>query len=108
MLKIIPTNRYKKEVKKLYKKYKSIIKDTSKLEEILNSNPKAGIDLGSNFYKLRLQNSDKNKGKSSGYRVITYFIDENDVIYLVTIYDKSDIINVSTEKLIDIINSEFI
>jgi mRNA-degrading endonuclease RelE of RelBE toxin-antitoxin system len=106
MPKIIPTEKYKREAKKLYKKYKNLIKDTSVLEDILTQNPQAGIDLGSNLYKLRLKNSNKNKGKSSGYRIITYFIDENDVIYLVTIYDKSDTENISTEKLLDIINSE--
>jgi hypothetical protein len=40
-------------------------------------NPKLGQSLGSNLYKIRLSASDKGKGKSGGFRLITYLIQEH-------------------------------
>jgi mRNA-degrading endonuclease RelE of RelBE toxin-antitoxin system len=34
--------------------------------------------------------SSKGKGKSGGARVITYVLVENEIVYLVAIYDKSE------------------
>lgn len=34
--------------------------------------------------------SSKGKGKSAGARVITHFFIENSIVYLLSIYDKSD------------------
>ena len=60
-IELIPS--FKKDVKKLSKKYKNINKDLSKLSEIFNSsNPKElGISIGKNCYKYRLKNSDNQK-----------------------------------------------
>jgi len=52
-----------------------------------------GNSYGSNIYKVRLADESKGKGKSGGFRVITYVIEENAEstdIYLITIYDKSE------------------
>ena len=54
----------------------------------LIKNPLMGTELGNNTYKIRIKNSDNNRGKSGGYRIITYIVDENCKIYLVTIYSK--------------------
>ena len=58
------------------------------------------INLGSGVYKVRIANSDKNSGKSSGYRLISYLKLIDNELYLVFIYDKSEIENL-TEKEID-------
>jgi len=68
----------KKDVKKLYKKYKSIKKDLLNVIEILEKNPQSGIHLGKNFYKIRIKNSDNTKGKSGGYRVIYSLLSKED------------------------------
>ena len=88
--KIIPTDEFLKNLKKLAKKNKNIKKDILDLIDILENNPKEGVYLGNNTYKIRLKNSNNNKGKSGGYRIITYLIDENFEIYLITIYSKSN------------------
>ncbi|MBQ5551241.1 MAG: addiction module toxin RelE, partial [Bacteroidales bacterium] len=57
---------------------------------------------GSSMYKHRMSISSKGKGKSGGTRVITYNVKqtENDVVItLMTIYDKSEISNVSDSYL---------
>jgi hypothetical protein len=48
----------------------------------------------------------KNKGKSGGFRIITYFLLDNDIdndIYLVIIYDKSDIDDIPKNELLKIV-----
>lgn len=42
------------------------------------------------IYKIRLAIKSKGKGKSGGARVITYVLTDNNEIYLLTIYDKSE------------------
>jgi len=102
--KVIPTPEFIKNLKALKKRYKSIKKDILLLSEKLEENPKIGICLGNNIYKIRVKNSDNNKGKSAGYRIITYLIDEDLEIYLVTIYSKTDRENILDYELQDIIS----
>ena len=106
MIEIIALNSFKKEYKKLKKRYKRIDSDIISIEEDIVYNPKSGIDLGEGFYKTRVKNSDKNRGKSGGYRIITYYIDDDGVVYLVSIYDKGDKDSVSVEQLKEIIKKE--
>lgn len=65
----------------------------------LEQNPFGGEPLGHHTYKNRMSISSKGKGKSGGARVITYNIkkiaDDEIVITLMTIYDKSEINNVT-------------
>ena len=105
-LSIIPFKSFVKDIKKLKKRYKNILNDIEEFKNTLISNPNIGISLGNGIYKVRVKNSNKNQGKSSGYRVITCFIDENNIVYLVKIYDKSEIANIKTSKLIELINDE--
>ena len=96
---IIATQNFKKEIKKLAKKYPSMKNDFSILLEQLESDPKKGIDLGNNCYKIRMAISSKRKGKSGGARVITCFKIQKDSLYLLSIFDKSDKENISDKDL---------
>ncbi len=100
---IKPLESFKKEVKKLQKKYKQISNDLKSLLKELQTNPKAGIELGNNCYKIRVQNSSIPTGKRSGFRVVYYYIDSNGVIYLMSIYSKSELENISDEKILEIL-----
>jgi mRNA-degrading endonuclease RelE of RelBE toxin-antitoxin system len=60
------------------------------LFEELVENPYLGTSLGDNRYKVRVAVKSKGKGKSGGVRVITYLITENEEIYAIDIYDKSE------------------
>ena len=103
-LKLIATPEFKKSVKKLAKRYKQISKDLKSLEEELTQNSRAGIDLGDNCFKIRLQNSSVPTGKSGGFRVI-YFFRQEDNIYLLDMYSKSDLDNIDEKKLVEILVS---
>jgi hypothetical protein len=90
---------FEKELKRLSKKYKSLGFDVANLIRNIRENPTLGTPLGKNLYKVRLAISSKNQGKSGGARVITCFQIVEETIYLVYIYDKSEIDNISEKKI---------
>jgi len=105
-LSIIPFKSFVKDVKQLKKRYKNILNDIEEFKLLLEKDPRVGESLGHGIYKVRVKNSDKNQGKSGGYRVITCFIDENNTVYLVRMYDKSDIESIKTATLVSIVEEE--
>ncbi len=48
----------------------------------------------------------RGKGKSWGARVITYMITEDNEVYLVHIYDKSQLENITKEQIIELLKNE--
>jgi mRNA-degrading endonuclease RelE of RelBE toxin-antitoxin system len=97
--KVIPTPLFEKELKRLAKKYNSLRKDFSALVEELLIHPESGIPLGQNCFKIRLGISSKGKGKSGGARVITYVQIQDQDIFLLAIYDKSETATISQKEL---------
>ena len=95
---------FDKEMKRLSKKYHSIIKDYAALIEGLKKNPHIGVDLGNGIRKVRMAIASKGKGKSGGARVITdtsaIISVEEGRVTLLTIYDKSDRENISDNEII--------
>jgi len=85
---VIPIERFKKETKRLAKKYASLKSKLAERNNELTRNPEIGTPLGNNAYKIRLGIRSKGKGKSGGARVITYLITEDKEVYLLTIFDK--------------------
>lgn len=85
--------------KALRKKYPSFENDYDTFLDELEKNPFSGESLGQHTYKNRMAIASKGKGKSGGARVITYNLqkqsDDEVLITLMTIYDKSDMENVS-------------
>ena len=101
---ILYSDNFKKSAKKLSKQYKSLKKDLQVFLNTLEEHPHQGIKLAQGLYKVRIKNSDNNKGKSAGYRMITYSIIEGE-IFLVDIYSKSQMENLA-EEVIDFIIKE--
>ena len=66
----------------------------------MQENYRQGQDLGNNLYKIRLKNSSNNKGKSSGYRIITYYFNDDNTLYFVEIYSKSKQENILKSEII--------
>lgn len=100
---VYPTPDFKKFFKKLYKKYPSLKADLQDLIKTLSEKPDTGINLGHGVYKIRLAISSKAKGKSSGARVITYLFIEDKEVYLVFIYDKSQLENITKEQIFEML-----
>lgn len=103
-IKIIYSPIFIKKAKHLKKKHLSLINDLSQLESILLENPKTGTDLGNGIFKIRLAVKSKGKGKSGGYRVITYLQVENE-INMIYIYDKSEEATITKKDIQKIIDS---
>ena len=90
---------FEKQAKRLTKKYASLKNELMLLISHLKENPEQGTPLGKNCYKLRIAISSKKKGKSGGARVITNFVLTDSTVYLLTIYDKSEIENITKKEL---------
>jgi hypothetical protein len=90
---------FKREAKKLKKRHKSLSVDIEKLIDSLEADPTQGTALGQNCYKIRLNISAKRKGKRGGARVITHVRVVGEIVYLLSIYDKSDKENVSEAEI---------
>ncbi len=65
-----------KKAKRLLKKYLTLQNSIKQLEKALILNPKIGDSYGANIYKVRLADESKGRGKSGGFRVITYVIEK--------------------------------
>ena len=100
---ILSIPEFDKNVKKLSKRYKNIKNDLIQLVIELQENPSLGIPLFNSCYKIRLANSSVPTGKSKGFRVITYYIDDSNDIYLISIYSKSDKENISDTEIIELL-----
>ena len=102
-LKIISLGNFKKEAKKLHTKYKKLPSDLKALAERLNTNPKKGIELGANCYKIRLKNSSIPTGKSGGFRIVYYYYDGESDLYLLSIFSKRDMENISDKRVLELL-----
>ena len=85
---------FKKEFKRLYKRYPSLEQDVKNLrEEILAHPTTIGTDLGSGLRKIRMRITSKGRGKSGGARVISFTVIvsvEETEVNLLYIYDKAE------------------
>jgi mRNA-degrading endonuclease RelE of RelBE toxin-antitoxin system len=88
------TNTFRSQAKKLIKKYHSLRDELAALGKELQENPTLGKSLGNNTYKIRLSVKSKGKGKSGGLRLITYVVIRKEIIFLLGIYDKSEMASI--------------
>jgi mRNA-degrading endonuclease RelE of RelBE toxin-antitoxin system len=100
---VYPTPDFKRFFKRLYKKHPSLKADLQELIHILSENPEKGTPLGHGVYKLRMAISSKGKGKSGGARVITFLVTEYREVYLVHIYDKSQLENITKQQIFELL-----
>ncbi|MBU1658055.1 type II toxin-antitoxin system RelE/ParE family toxin [bacterium] len=96
---------FEKDVKRLFKKYKQLPSDLKVLKEELSQNPKSGIELGNGCYKIRLANNSIPTGKSGGFRVIYYYIDKDNNLYLMSMYSKNELENIDDKIIINILKA---
>src|SRR5580704_11320018 len=97
-LKVEQTELFKKLVKELRKRYRRIERDIDLYVDNIHDISDIGISLGKNLYKVRIKNSDTVRGKSGGYRLITFLQLKDNKLTLIYIYSKSDLSNISENK----------
>ncbi|MEZ2237411.1 MAG: type II toxin-antitoxin system RelE/ParE family toxin [Oscillatoriales cyanobacterium] len=96
---------FTKNLRNLAKKYRSIRDDIQPVIEQLERGELPGDQIsgiGYDVFKVRVRNSDIQKGKSGGYRLIYYVKTENGII-LLTVYTKSAQADIPADELTGII-----
>lgn len=99
------TSEFQRKLKALAKKYRKIQTDLQPILEQLQIGAFLGNqipDIGFVVIKVRLKNSDSQKGKSGDYRLI-YWIVSPEVIVLLDIYSKSDQSDIEVDEIRQII-----
>ncbi|MCY7350405.1 MAG: type II toxin-antitoxin system RelE/ParE family toxin [Cytophagaceae bacterium] len=89
-MKVEVAKNFRRETKRLVKKYRSLAQEVADLITNLPENPNQGTPIGRDCYKIRLAIASKGKGKSGGGRVITCVKVTAEIVTLLTIYDKSE------------------
>lgn len=90
---------FKREAKCPIKKSPSLRAEIEDLGESLQENPMMGTAVRNGSYKIRLGIRSKRKGKRGGARVITYVKVIAETVYLVSIYDKSEQVDITDAEL---------
>lgn len=96
---------FQRQLRKLAKHYRSIRADLQPLLDDLQNGNCPGDQISGTAYtvfKVRVKNSDIQKGKSGGYRVI-YQLRDDTCILLVVIYSKSDQNDFPVDQISEII-----
>lgn len=100
------SDEFKARIRTLAKRYRNIRKDLEPLIQELQSGNLLGDQIagtGYHVFKVRLKNSDIQKGKSGGYRVI-YQLKNNRCILMILIYSKSDQSDIAINQIRGIID----
>ena len=103
MMKIRISDEFKSAYKRLKKKHKSLDADFEALLMSLQENPRQGVEIHDDIWKIRMNITSKGRGKSGGDRVIIRVRIVQDELQLIYIYDKADFENVSDAYLRDIL-----
>ena len=97
------TSVFERQAKRLVKKFSSLKEEIQELIKELKEEPEKGTSIGNNCYKIRLGIASKRKGKSGGARVIIHVVFKDGIVYLLSIYDKSELENLTDSEILDLI-----
>lgn len=107
---VIPTPKFEKDLKRLGKKNRDISEDIRPVLEELERgdfrNKTILMQVRDNnniVMKIRIANIKGNRGKSGTYRLICYAEKEDGKIYLLTLYAKNEIENISNQEILKLI-----
>jgi mRNA-degrading endonuclease RelE of RelBE toxin-antitoxin system len=105
LIQVIVSPTFNRNLRTLAKKYRSIRNDIQPIIEQLAQGELPGdriAGVGYAVFKLRVRNSDTQKGKSGGYRLI-YYVQTAMGIILLTVYTKSEQVDIVAEDIQNII-----
>lgn len=94
---------FDRQSKRLIKKFPSLKKELQTLVKQLAENPTSGTSIVHDCYKVRISIASKGKGKSGGARVITHILFKDEIVFLLSIYDKSELDNLSDKEILDLL-----
>ncbi len=94
---VVPTPCFKYATRKLVRTDPSLKAELEVLAEELSKNPRMGTSLGFGFYKVRLAIKSKGKGKRG--KMITFVVEQDETVFLLTRHDHGETDSISTEAL---------
>lgn len=100
-IKVEVSEKMKRDLRILSKRYRRIRSDVQPIIEQLQAGEMLGSQVpgvGYPIFKVRIKNSDIQKGKSGGYRLM-YYLKTAEKILLITIYSKSDQADVTADEI---------
>lgn len=100
-MKFIKSTTFQESLQKLKKRYPKIENDIDFFES--NFNNELWVHLGQWLYKYRLKNSSIPTGQRSWYRIIIFFSDGENIVFL-TIYAKTIRENISLDEIHDLVD----
>jgi len=95
------TDAFKRQLRRLSRKYRRIRSDITAILEQLDAGEYSGDQIsgtGYTLYKVRVPNRDAKRGTRGGYRIIYYLQTEDDVL-LVAIYSKTEQSDISVDEI---------
>jgi mRNA-degrading endonuclease RelE of RelBE toxin-antitoxin system len=95
------TIEFQRKIRALAKKYRRIRLDLQDVLQKLQAGDFVGDqlqDVGSTVFKVRVKNSDAQRGKSGGYRLI-YWLQSPSKIVLLDVYSKSEQENIEVAEI---------
>ena len=103
------TPEFKRNLRSLKKKYCHIKPDIEPVIDQIKDGHCVGSQIPKTgnytIFKVRIRNSDINKGKSSGYRII-YYVKSDEKIILITIYSKTKQTNITHQRILRILKND--
>jgi mRNA-degrading endonuclease RelE of RelBE toxin-antitoxin system len=105
-IKVILADEFKFAAKRLRKRYPNVMRDLNPFLTQLENGELLGDRIQGlapyRVYKARIRNSDAQRGKSGGYRVV-YYLESEEQTILLTIYSKTDQSDIPSDVLRHII-----
>ncbi|MCC7412024.1 MAG: type II toxin-antitoxin system RelE/ParE family toxin [Gammaproteobacteria bacterium] len=99
---------FKKQLRRLARKYRRIRADLGPLIAQLEADETPGEQVqgtGYTIYKVRVRNTDAQRGTSGGYRVIYYLATADDIL-LVAIYSKTEQDDIDNDTIVRVIRDD--
>ena len=103
--KVKTTDVFEKQAKRLIKKYVSLKAELLHLVQELKEKPEQGTAIGKSCFKIRIAIASKGKGKSGGARIIANIVITEAIVYLLSIYDKSEKENLTDKELEELLKA---
>ena|SRR5699024_6096243 len=104
---------FEKEYNKLKRRFPNIDNDFEELLDEIEIQGSLGdpwqgiIKDGNKVFKKRMKNTSARKSKRGGFRVVEYLVTEDNTVYLLDIYSKSDKEDISKQRIRDLIKQNF-
>ena len=99
------TATFLRQIKRIARKYRRVGQDLETLTSRILAGETPGEQIqgtGHTVYKVRVRNTDAQRGTSGGYRVLYYIVNADDTL-LLTIYSKSEQEDIDADTIIRLI-----